>query len=238
MTHSFNTEIATKYGLEEAILLENIYFWTEKNRANEKHFHDGRYWTYNSTKAFHSQFPYIPERTLKRKLENMISKGLILTANFNENKYDRTLWYALTDLAQSIMPKCQMDNVNMANGDSQNGEPIPDNKPIKYQEVIDIYHQLCPSFPKCKTLSEKRKSHIRARLSTYSIEDFKEVFNNAENSDFLKGKVNNFKADFDWLMNDNNFAKVLEAKYNDKTPLKSKKEYIVDENGVFSLERK
>ena len=125
MEHSFNPEIATKYGLEEAILLNHIAFWTSKNKANEKHYHDGRYWTYNSTRAFSIQFPYIPQRTLTRKLQNLVDKGLLITANYNENKYDRTLWYALTDLAESIMPKCQMDIAKMSNGYCHNGEPIP-----------------------------------------------------------------------------------------------------------------
>ena len=44
MTHNFDTEIATEYGINEAILLNNIYYWVEYNKANEKNFHDGYYW--------------------------------------------------------------------------------------------------------------------------------------------------------------------------------------------------
>ena len=36
MEHSFNIELAKEYGILEAILLKNIWFWIEKNRANEK----------------------------------------------------------------------------------------------------------------------------------------------------------------------------------------------------------
>ena len=52
MKHSFDVELAKEYGILEAILIQNIYFWIEKNKANKKHFYDGRYWTYNSKKAF------------------------------------------------------------------------------------------------------------------------------------------------------------------------------------------
>lgn len=38
MNHSFNVEIATKYGMLEAVLLENINFWITKNKANGKNF--------------------------------------------------------------------------------------------------------------------------------------------------------------------------------------------------------
>ena len=41
MNHSFNVDIATKYGIEEAIVLENTYFWLEKNKANKRHLIDG-----------------------------------------------------------------------------------------------------------------------------------------------------------------------------------------------------
>ena len=32
--HSFNIDIAKEYGILEAVLLNNIYFWVEKNANN------------------------------------------------------------------------------------------------------------------------------------------------------------------------------------------------------------
>ena len=46
MKHIFDVNIAKEYGIEIAILLENMNFWLEKNRANNTNFFDGRYWTY------------------------------------------------------------------------------------------------------------------------------------------------------------------------------------------------
>ena len=43
MNHSFSVEIATKYGMLEAILLEHLNFWIAKNKANETNFYDGLY---------------------------------------------------------------------------------------------------------------------------------------------------------------------------------------------------
>ena len=37
MQHYFDINIAMKYGIQPAIILNNLYFWIEKNRANEKH---------------------------------------------------------------------------------------------------------------------------------------------------------------------------------------------------------
>ena len=45
------------------------------------------------------------------------------------------------------------------------------------------------------------------------------VFEKAEASHFLKGgNGRDWSADFDWLMKDANFAKVLDGNYDDKRP--------------------
>lgn len=97
MEHHFNVNIATKYGIEEAILIENLYFWISKNVANEKHKHDGRYWTYNTSKAFSVIFPYLSESTIYRVMKSLVEKKIICKGNYNEDKYLRTSWYAFTD---------------------------------------------------------------------------------------------------------------------------------------------
>lgn len=88
---------------------------------------------------------------------------------------------------------------------------------VDYQQVADLYNEICISFPKCTTLSENRKKAIKARLKTYTLEDFKTMFTLAEQSDFLKGKNDrNWSANFDWLIKDSNFAKVVEGNYSNK----------------------
>ena len=126
MEHSFNIELAKEYGILEAILLKNIWFWIEKNRANEKNFYDGTYWTYNSTRAFNELFPYASESSIKRALKSLQEKGIIKTGNYNKSSYDRTLWYAFTDLGESIVSNRQMETNKSSNGNEQNGLTIPD----------------------------------------------------------------------------------------------------------------
>jgi len=114
MHHSFDIEIAKKYGVEVAVVLNNIAFWINKNRANNKHFHDGRYWTYNSIKAFRELFPYWSFKQMRNILNKLKETGVILIGNFNEKNYDQTTWYALTDEGLNlfnipICPNGQMD---------------------------------------------------------------------------------------------------------------------------------
>ena len=95
-------------------------------------------------------------------------------------------------------------------------------KRVTCQQVADLYNDTCVSFPRIQTLSENRKKAIKARLKVYSLEDFKKLFEKAEASTFLKGGNNrNWSANFDWLIKDNNMAKVLEGNYDDKKPVSS-----------------
>lgn len=43
--HSFNTDLAKKYGIEEAIFIHNFQFWINHNIANNEKNYDGRTWT-------------------------------------------------------------------------------------------------------------------------------------------------------------------------------------------------
>lgn len=129
MQHHFDVELATKYGMLEAIILNNLEFWTARNEANGQHHHDGYYWTYNSTKALAELFPYVSQRQIQHALKHLRELGIIQTGNYNKSAYDRTLWYAFTDLGLSIMQKREMEEDENGNGFTPQVQPIPDIKP-------------------------------------------------------------------------------------------------------------
>lgn len=92
-----------------------------------------------------------------------------------------------------------------------------DKEKINYQQIADMYNEICISLPRVKTLSDARKKATKARLRKYSLADIQQAFINAEASDFLKGDNNrNWTADFDWLMKDANIAKVLDGNYRNR----------------------
>jgi hypothetical protein len=98
---------------------------------------------------------------------------------------------------------------------------------ISCQQIVDLYHSICKSFPSVRSLSDSRRKAIKARLNTYSLEDFRTVFENAESSSFLKGSNDrNWTATFDWLIKDSNIAKVLEGNYADKGRSYGRKENL------------
>lgn len=91
----------------------------------------------------------------------------------------------------------------------------------EYNKIMQLYNTLCPSLPSVRSISESRKKAIRARMNTYTVDDFKNLFEKAESSDFLKGANDrNWSATFDWLIKDANMAKVLDGNYSNKAKKK------------------
>ena len=93
--------------------------------------------------------------------------------------------------------------------------------PFDYQNVVDLYHRLCPAFPKLLKLTSDRKAKITARMS--EIKDLctmDKIFKKMQASAFLKGNnSHHWKASFDWVMeNDKNWVKVLEGNYDTTEP--------------------
>lgn len=138
MEHSFNIELAKEFGIEEAIIINNLFFWISKNIVDGRHYHDGKYWTYGSIKALHQLFPYMSEKAIRGAIQNLIKKEIIITGNYNKSPYDRTLWYAFTEKGISVLQKFKIDFPIWVNQNDQEGEPIPDNKHIEK----DIYNNI------------------------------------------------------------------------------------------------
>lgn len=93
--------------------------------------------------------------------------------------------------------------------------------PVPYSEIVELYHSICRSYPQLRNTSKKRKQAIAARWKEYgqNLDTFRELFERAEASAFLKGKNGrNWTADFNWLLNSENMAKVLEGKYDEQRP--------------------
>ena len=105
-TKSFDENIATEYGIPEAIMLNDVAFWEKQNRLNGRNFYNGRYWTYNTFKAFVGLYPYFSERTIKRAIQHLIDADLILVGNFDNDRFRHTNYYTLTDRAKEYFSEC------------------------------------------------------------------------------------------------------------------------------------
>jgi hypothetical protein len=93
----FEEKLAGRYGLEEAVMLQNLVFWCRRNRANEQHYFDGHYWTYNSASAFTKLFSFWSKPQIYRILNSLEKQGAIISGTYNKLAYDRTKWYSVID---------------------------------------------------------------------------------------------------------------------------------------------
>ena len=165
MQHSFDTEIAKEYGVFPAILLNNLYHWITKNKANNSNFFDGNYWTYNTKKAFATLFPYMSERQIDYALKKLIDSGIIITGNYNKNPCDRTLWYAITKVGYCILQNCEMQTTMVSNGNDNFVAPIPNINPNINTDITIIHNkpytsgggQMSPYCPPETDFIEKRQ---------------------------------------------------------------------------------
>lgn len=126
MVHSFDTEIAKEYGVNAAIIFQHLAFWIAKNQANDKHFYEGRYWTYSSVRAFEEMFDYLSAKQIRGALKKLENAKVIMVGNFNTMKYDQTRWYAFTEKGNSILQKVNFHLPKSTNGSTEKGKPIPD----------------------------------------------------------------------------------------------------------------
>jgi hypothetical protein len=129
--HYFRIEDATKYGVEKAVLLQNLRYWLDKAKANGDHEHDGYHWVYNSAEAFAKLFPYLNAKKISRLLKELEDDGEILSGNYNESAYNRTKWYSMPEY--SISQNLEMESQEVGNQFPKYGHSLtynnPDNNP-------------------------------------------------------------------------------------------------------------
>lgn len=159
MQHSFNIELAKNYGILEAILLQHIFYWIEKNKLNNKHYYDEKYWTYNSMKAFVEMFPYATNRKIQLALDRLIDNGLLECGNYNQTTFDRTKWYAITQYGYSILQnvKSIQQNVKPIPNIITNKKEIDNNKLLSTKKSFEK-----PTLEEVETYCKERKNNINA----------------------------------------------------------------------------
>lgn len=231
MNFHFDGAVAEMYGVDGAVFISRLQFWIEKNAANDRHYHEGRYWTYNSLRAMEKLFPFWSRRQIERIVKNLKDKGVLLTANYARDSHDRTLFYALDEsklpispFGGEVSPNGEMINeqlkTQIREEEDKANKPEISNKP---QQLADRYNAICTSLPQVVRLTDKRRRAVRLiHDKGYTPEQLDEAFRKAQSSSFCTGQNDrHWKADFDWLLNESNLVKVLEGKYDNPAVAKS-----------------
>lgn len=179
MEFHFDKDDAIKYGVEAAVLLYNLKFWIKKNKANGKNFIDGHYWTYNSREAFEKLFPFWDLRKIGRILLELENIGVIMSANYNKSKWDKTKWYCLVDESfmsdiedESSSAFFEEDFFEKDNNETKKCLSIDKKLPIDGQKVVDVYK----TYNKTNIKKPNNNTILpTAKSEEFALESFKEV---------------------------------------------------------------
>ena len=107
----------------------------------------------------------------------------------------------------------QISNSNNSNNSSSNSTLIP------FQEIFDLYNKTCLSLSRIKEMTSGRKMVVKRRYTKMpSLATWKSLFEKVEESNFLTNRRgqnrNNWKATFDWILEEKNMVKIMEGNYD------------------------
>lgn len=126
----FDTGVAKLVGVEAATVFNHIVYWLKYNAdRNTDRIVDGKIWMYETQKQMAEFFEFLNEDQISRAITKLVEKGLLIKANYNKNKFDKTSWYTVFD--QSMIQKkftkpqnCGIDNVNLRNPNRKSADCI------------------------------------------------------------------------------------------------------------------
>ena len=155
-----------------------------------------------------------------KNLKTLIDKGLIVKEEtaLNKVEYSTKFNAALNKVEQGIKQSLINNIVNkslLVDKSTNKEDSIKDRAQI--DAFINLYHSICISLSKVKSITARREKAIKAIIKKYSLDDIKTVFENVEKSDFLTGHNDRgWKADFDFILREDKFINILEGKYSGK----------------------
>ena len=99
--HNFSVEVALRYGLDEAIVLQCLSLWL-KERTNDSDYIQlgGQGWLKLTLKQFQGEMPYFSPFKIKSALEGLQSSKLIAICDVDQQQpvvRRRVMCYSLTE---------------------------------------------------------------------------------------------------------------------------------------------
>lgn len=114
-------------------------------------------------------------------------------------------------------PRTSPDQPKRRRRSKSSGVPVSE----LHASIIAAYHELCPMLPRIEVWTERRREMLSDRIRDRSAlgkpadtaEYWRGFFENIAASDFLCGRKTDWRADLEWLLDEDHFLKVIERKY-------------------------
>ena len=193
------------YGELTALANENGYCWATNGYFAE--LYDVTPVTISNWITKLEEQGHIQRKIIYREGNKEIKERRIYIAPIKENfKENNTVSNNTFNNTDDIVSPSSKEKKNSPKGD------------IPYKEIVQAYNDICKSLPDVRIISDKRKDKMRVSYRGMGdINKFIEAFKKAENSDFLSGRNGRWSGcNFDWLINYNNFIKVIEGTYDNR----------------------
>lgn len=114
--------LATKIGLNESIVLQQVHYWLQNKEKSNQDIHDGYYWVYNTYEQWQAQFPFWSVMTIRRTITKLENNQLLLSAKYNKAGFDKTKWYTINyPKLENILNSPSVQNEHMDCSDRTDG---------------------------------------------------------------------------------------------------------------------
>ena len=172
MIHAFDDEVAMVVGVKGAILLNHLAWWVRKNETSGVNFHDGYYWTYNTSDAYSKIFPFFSADVIRKELKNLEKAGYILAGCYNKSAMNRTKWYTLTDEGRKLT-KCnriddRIEADNCPNPSGQNPETSIDSNKHNSNKHSNSDADCSPALEEALTAFAEHRKKLHKPMTDYA----------------------------------------------------------------------
>ncbi|WP_205949827.1 conserved phage C-terminal domain-containing protein [Pantoea stewartii] len=113
-------ELASRIGLNEAIVLQQICYWLEDTTSGIEY--DGKRWVYNTIDEWTNQFPFWSSDTVKRALTSLKKRDLIFVEQLKKTQHDRTNYYAINHANPLLTDEAKLHSSKNANCTNRLGQ--------------------------------------------------------------------------------------------------------------------
>lgn len=118
-----NPELATRIGLNEAIVLQQVNYWINDKEQGVNF--QGRRWVFNSYESWVKQFPFWSADTVKRAFTSLVKQGCLDVEQLNKSQHDRTNYYTINQDSELLQDAEHLPSSNGASCPHRRAQVAP-----------------------------------------------------------------------------------------------------------------
>ena len=154
-------------------------------------------------------------KTVIKYLKSLTEKGYIIKKDENANN-GTTNAYTVNPEFVYVPEKTPAETIPAPETPAEISTDTPTTKENPVNTVVEKFNEICTSLERVDKLSSGMIKNIETLFDmAYTENDFEECFKLVESSKFLTGKKSDFMAEFNWIINPENFSDILSGKFVD-----------------------